>query len=179
MRTIITFLLICLSLASQGQEGINQLDSLGKKHGTWIIYLNDQWKAAKDTSAATYYRYTWYDHGVNVYPMGAGGEKGWTLVSPEGSTQTGKMKMLDGEYKWLDEKGRVRFVHYLNKGKYVWYKEFFPSGELNTLFDYTKKCDGQPHSWYICVYDKKGTIKYEDYTRKDEKGNWPVMRGQE
>jgi len=84
---------------------------------------------------------------------------------------------LDGEYKWYDEKGRLRFIHSLNKGEYVSYKEFYPSGTIHQQFDYTKLWDNEPHTWCIYIYDKKGNLTTTTYMRKDKNGRWPSTRG--
>ncbi len=149
---------------------INQLDVAGKKHGKWIIYLDKNWAKTKDTTKASYYRYSFYDHGVHVYPMGECGGKGYTLKGPEG-------KILNGEYKWYDARGRLSSVHEFKNGEYISCKEYFTTGELQQYFDYTKKYQGQEQSWCVTVYDKKGKVILESYTYKDQKGHWPKMRG--
>lgn len=74
MKTITSlFLFLGLTLNSLAQtEKLNQLDPNGKKEGKWIVYLDDYWNKV-DSSKASYYRFTWYDHGVNIHPMGTGG----------------------------------------------------------------------------------------------------------
>jgi len=172
-------LLISLSAFSFSQaEKLNQFDDKGKKDGKWILYLDSKWNKLKDSTTAVYCRYTYYDHGVHSYPMGAGGKKNWICIRMgDGIQKIGKMILLDGEYRWSDPKGRTIYIHTLKNGEYLSYKEYYESGELHEFFDYTKHFEGQPLSWYIYVYDKKGKVTYEGWTKKDEKGNWPVMRG--
>jgi hypothetical protein len=178
MKTLLLLFTFLLSqLASAQSEKINQLDSAGKRHGKWLRYLDQNWKTTDDSSKAAYVRYTFYDHGINLYPMGACGKKGWKLEAPENPDKSSGIKMLDGEYKWYNEKGKLIFYHVFSKGEYVSYKEYYSSGKLHSSFDYTKHFSGQPHSWYMTEYDKSGAIKYEGYTKKDEKGHWPLMRG--
>ncbi len=171
------FFSLAFIINSFSQEKINQLDTEGKRDGKWIIYLDSTaWKRVKDSCNASYFRYSYYDHGVNINPMGRAGKKGWKLECFSNSEPpVGKIKLLDGEYKWIDSEGKVRFIHSFNKGEYILYKEFYPSGKLHTFFDYTKKWEGQPHSWYIYSYDKKGDLKYEGYVKKDKDGHWPSM----
>jgi len=161
VKIFLSFFCLGFSILSYSQEKINQLDKDGKNDGRWLVRLDDHWLIPKDTDKAVYCRYNFFDHGLNLNPMGAGGGKGWKCISTVNSTQyIGKMKLLDGEYKWYDKKGRLIFIHVLKNGEYVSYKEFYKSGELHEYFDYTKH-QGQPHSYYIYLYDKKGKVKYE------------------
>ncbi|HLC82527.1 MAG TPA: hypothetical protein VJI69_01775 [Bacteroidia bacterium] len=165
MKTFISFFFcICFTLFSYSQtEALNQFDESNKKDGKWIVYLNKNWREVKDSSKATYYRYTFYNHGRDVYPMGPCGKNGWKLESIANTTQTGGLKLLDGEYKWFDKKGRIFSIHILKNGDYISCKEFYPSGLIHQHFNYTKKWGDLPHNWCISVYDKKGNFKKEYY----------------
>jgi hypothetical protein len=177
---IITSLLFFFSftLLSFGQtDNLNQLDSSGKKDGKWIIYWDRNWRSISDSAEAIYYRYTFYSHGTNLYPMGPCGGKGYKLEKTgEGQDQQSKIKLLDGEYKWYDSKGKLSSIHVFNKGEYVSCKEYYSSGELNQYFDYTKKWQGQEHTWYLTIYDKKGGLIHDYYFRPDKNNLWPATR---
>ena len=166
---ILTFILF--SLVSFGQEKLNQFDQNGKKDGKWIVYLTEKtWKEVTDSSKAGFCRFTYYEHGVNIYPMGDGGGKNWKCEAKSENIQhIGKMIVLDGEYKWIDKKGRVRFIHVLKNGEYVSYKEFYRSGKISKYFDYTNLYMGQIHTYSMLLYDKKGVITYF-YMRSGEQG---------
>ncbi len=150
--------------------GQNQFDSNGKKNGRWTIYLNNNWKEISDSSKASFYRYNYFDHGANIYPMGPCGKKGYKLETPNNS------KLLDGEYKWFDEKGNLNSVHVLKNGEYVSCKEYFPSGQLSQHFDYTKKCEGHELGWTLFIYDTKGNLTLTSPLCKDKNGEWPLTR---
>jgi len=154
----ICFFFLCITVQSFGQELLNQFDQNGKKDGKWIVYLSEKtWKEVKDSSKAGFYRYTYYDHGVNIYPMGAGGGMNWKCeATPGNAQQKGRLKLLDGEYKWKDKKGRVRFIHILKNGEYVSYMEFYRSGNFAKQFAYLNHYKEQPHTYSISTYDKKG-----------------------
>jgi hypothetical protein len=172
----LTLLFLTLATLTFAQtEKINQLDSNGNKSGKWTLYLDKDWKVLDDSSNAIFLRYTFYDNGTNIYPMGPLGGKGYILKSQK--TKPVKPTLLNGEYKWYDRKGRLSSVHVFEIGAYVSCKEYFPSGELNQHFDYTKKCEGQPHGWTVYIYDKKGDIKQTVAICKDKNGKWPKMRG--
>ncbi len=167
----------CCVYLSDGQDTLNRFDKEGKKDGKWIVWLDKDWNKVKDSTTAIYFRYNYFDHGANLNPIGPCGGNNYKLeITPYSDQINKKVKILDGEYKWFDASGRLKFIHVLKNGEYISYKEFYPSGKLNTLFDYTKKYEGQPHSWFEYIYDKKGNIKYSDYFRKDEKGRWPASR---
>jgi len=175
----ITALLLFLGISSifYGQKAsLNQLDSSGKKHGKWIVYLDYNWKNMNESAMNVFFRYTYYDHGTNIYPMGTCGGKNYKLEIKANSLQKDTVQLLDGEYKWFDSKGRLSSVHVLKKGEYVFCKEYYPSGELSQHFDYTKKCEGQDQGWCVYVYDKKGKLTLQSPMCKDKNGHWPVTR---
>ncbi len=157
-------------------QKLNEVDNEGKRHGKWLVYLDKNWKRIDDSTKALYKKYTYYDHGVNIYPMGPCGKKGYRLEGPSSKKMTGNYEFLDGEYKWYDEKGVVRSIHAFVNGEYLACKEFFKTGELQQHFDYTKKCDGQEHGWTVYIYNKDGSIIMTSPTCKDAKGKWPKMK---
>ena len=148
---------------------INQLDSLGKRDGKWIVYLDNNWKHIEDSLSASHYRYTYYSHGTNIYPMGPCGKEGYKLES----SNIGRSKLLHGEYKWFDAKGRTTSIHILNHGEYISCKEYFHSGKVSQFFDYKKKCEGEIHGWHAYIYDDEGELLSEKIMCKDKNGHWP------
>jgi len=162
MKTIASLLIfLCAGISSFAQtEVLNRFDDKGKKHGKWTVYLDATWKEVNDSSKALYYRYTYYDHGENIYPMG-GVKKNFTLQSSSGKPKPtpGKPHLLDGEYKWLGKDGNVFSIHQLKQGEYIYCKEFFASGKLSQHFEYTKQFKGEAHTYAISVYDKVGQRK--------------------
>ncbi|MCW3085278.1 MAG: hypothetical protein JWP12_2644 [Bacteroidetes bacterium] len=179
MKTIfiLSTILLSFSAAYSQTEPLNQLDSAGKKDGKWILYLDYKGDKLKDSVDAAYWRYTYYDNGVHIYPMEGFISENGKIESTGNSKQTSKIKILDGEYKCFDSEGHLRFIHVFKNGEYISYKEFYKSGALQEYFDYTKHYEGQPHSWYIYTYDKTGEVTYEGWTKKDANGHWPPMRG--
>ncbi len=175
-KHLLSLLLLIVCVFSNAQ--LNKFDANGKKQGKWVRYLDMYWNTLEDSSKAVYFRYTFYDAGVNVHPMGAGGKhKGWKMRTTVDTAAQKGIKILDGDYRWHDPKGRLMYWHILKDGVYVSYKEYYETGELHTFFDYTKHVDGQPWSWYMIEYNKDGTIKHESFTKKDDKGNWPLLKG--
>ncbi|MGQ0827506.1 MAG: hypothetical protein ACT4ON_03820 [Bacteroidota bacterium] len=174
MKTKSIFTILLLSINTFIFSQINQFDAAGKKDGKWIIYLDKNWKKV-DSAKAIFCRYTYFDHGINIYPMGPCGGKNYKLEPT--SSEDKKIKLLDGEFKWYDGKGRLSSVHVFKNGEYISCKEFYSTRELNQHFDYTKKCEGQLHGWAVYIYDKKGNLKGTSFACKDKKGKWPSMRG--
>ncbi len=175
-KSIFTIFLISFTslIFSQTLE-LNQIDSKGKKNGKWTVYLDKDWNKINDSTKAMFCRYTFFDHGTNIYPMGPSGGNGYKLEPF--SEYNNKIAILDGEYKWYDAKGKLSSVHVFKNGEYISCKEYFPTGELSQNFDYTKKCEGQQHGWTVYIYDKKGNMTHILPTCKDKDGNWPKMRG--
>ena len=170
------FLLTSSTIIVAQTDTLNQFDPNGKKHGKWIVYLDQNWDKVKDSTKASFIRYTFFDHGKNIYPMGPCGGKNYKLTNFSTVSNDKRIKLLDGEYKWYNEKGNLSSIHVFKNGEYIFCKEYYPSGEINQHFDYTKKCEGQEHGWTVYIYDKKGNIKLTSPTCKDKDGNWPYMR---
>lgn len=178
MKTIFILLLFTFNVTISQVEQLNQFDANGKKDGKWIVWLDKDWRLAKDSMSAVYFRYNYFDHGSNLYPMGPCGGSGYTLqVINSGATKKGNAELLDGVYNWVNIKGHIRSTHVLKNGIYVSCKEFYSNGQLETHFDYTKKCEGQAHSSYTHCYDKKGNLKGSFPFCKDEKSGWPKSKG--
>ncbi|MFZ5551878.1 MAG: hypothetical protein ACOZCO_02090 [Bacteroidota bacterium] len=153
----------------QTDTTMNGYDDNGKKHGKWKVYLDEQWAEVSDSSKAIYIRHTYYDHGVNVYPMGPCGRKGWTLEmrSADSSGFAGN-KLLNGTFIWKDEKGVARSEHLLKNGEYISCKEYNSSGKLQQYFNYLQHYNNEPFTWFCHLYDKKG--KQKSYVMR--KGEW-------
>ncbi len=164
------FLIACFlfSLSVFSQEGVNQRDANGKKHGTWIVWLDKDWKLAKDSMSAIYYRYNYFINGKSMYPMGPEATK--VEANPNSHVKKGNALRLDGEYKWFDKNGKLRRVHVLKDGWYVSYKEYRSDGTLETVFDYTEHDRGQQYNWNIYSYDKKGNLKGRYSTNESDGG---------
>lgn len=159
-------------------EKLNQFDAKGKKDGKWIVWLDKYWDKVKDSTKAVYFRYNYFDHGASLYPMGPCGKKGYTLdVKSTSTVKKGNAMLLDGEYTWKDAKGNLSSVHILKNGEYFSCKEYYPTGELNQHFDYTKKCPGHVHGWGAYIYDKTGKLILTSWMCKDRDGEWPATKG--
>lgn len=167
MKTKILLFCVLFSFSLFSQESLNQLDANGKKHGVWMVWLDTNWKLAKDSTSAAYYRYNYFDHGASVYGMGPWGGKNWKMEGiPNKTVKKGNAKQLDGVYKWFNSKGQLVCEHILKDGWYVSFKEYYPAtGQLQTFFDYTKKFETQEYSWWLGTYDKNGKLTYEDWER--------------
>lgn len=191
-KTTSTILFFCITVFCYGQprvlppaeeiqtEKLNQFDANGKKDGKWIVWLDKDWKLAPDSLKAVYFRYNYWDHGANLYPMGNyGGSYKLQTVSENSQLKKGNAKLLDGEYKWVNEKGQMFADHVLKEGVYVWWKEYFKNGNLETHFDYAKKCDGtgQTHSYYMFLYDKQGKLKGSYPSCADKYGKYTGGKG--
>jgi hypothetical protein len=168
MRIILLFTLLIGFSNLSAQEPVNQYDSNGKKHGTWIVWLDKDWKLAKDSMSAVYFRYNYFDHGKSVYGMGPWGGK--LEAKTNSLVKKGNALMLDGEYSWYNAKGKLVCTHVLKNGWYVSFKEYYSNGQLQTFFDYAKKYKGQEYSYYFCSYNKKGELTFEGWEFADENG---------
>jgi hypothetical protein len=163
---IFLFLLSSVTFLNAQTDRLNQVDSLGKKTGVWIVYLNKNWKQVRDTNKAVFYRYKYYEKGIDIQSMGWCGKK-WNVSYTGGNGQQGGgITQLDGEYKWTDKKGGKRCIATFKNGECLTFKWFYPSGAPQSVWDYTKKYKDQPYSYWFAEYDKKGGVR-EYYFRKN------------
>lgn len=169
-QLLLLFLLGMIAIAHC--QDLNKYDDKGKKDGRWKIYYDKNWTVVKDSSKATNYWYTHYDHGKRIYTEASWGCKSCKFQDSLFSTDNSKIKLLDGKYTWYDKKGNISSEHYFVKGDPVWWKQYHPNGKLYLLFDYTKKCEGEPLSWYMYQYDKTGTLKNTMPISKGCGGTW-------
>ena len=159
MKKYLFFFCIGFAVLSHSQDKLNQFDSAGKKQGTWIVYLNNNWTEVNDSSKASFSRYTYCEDGRNMHPMGHC-DKNWKFVHIGGNDlKSGRIKLLDGVYTWTDNNGKTRCKAEFNNGECLYFKWFYPSGAPQSDFDYTKKWKDQPHSYSVSEYDKKGGVK--------------------
>jgi hypothetical protein len=172
MKVILFFVMLCLGSITYSQnEFLNQFDSNGKKHGKWIVWLDKNWKLAKDSMSADYFRYNYFNHGNSCNPMGPWGGKGNRLEGQANPVKKGNAVMLSGEYKWYNSKGELISEHVLKDGWYVSFKEYFPStGKLQTFFDYTQHDRGQNYIYSIETYNKKSELKYKGWAYEEYGG---------
>lgn len=172
------FFFLSLSICLFGQQStINQLDTIGKKYGKWIEYLNSKWFAMSDSTKAVFYRYNYFDHGEKIYTE-INYKSRHKLVCNDSIKQKNKrLILLDGEYKWYDKKGRLLSDDYFQKGDLVWGKSYtwgifrkkLTGKKIHEYFDYSKKYNGQPNSFYSELYDKDGNVK-KYYMMKGKNG---------
>lgn len=165
-NTVILLFLISLATFSNAQtKGLDQVDSSGKRTGEWIVYLNKYWKTVRDSNKAAFSRYSYYEKGIDIQVMGRCGKR-W-LIECDGKSLQKKagVTQLNGEYKWTDRKGKIRCLASFKNGECLSFKWFYPSGEIQSVWDYTKQYKEQPHSYWFAEYDKKGNAK-EYYFRK-------------
>jgi hypothetical protein len=172
MKAILSLVFVLFTLSLSSQETTNQLEN-GKKQGKWIVWLDKDWKLAKDSISAVYFRYNYYNHGESCNPMGPWGGK--LEAKANSSVKKGNAVLLDGDYKWYNSKGQLVCEHVLKNGWYVSFKEYFPSsGQLQTFFDYTQHYTEhdktQEHSYSITTYNKKGKQTFNGWASENQGG---------
>ena len=166
-KLIVVLFAINFVVVSQ-TEKLNQRDANGKKDGVWIVWLDKDWKLAKDSNVAVYFRYNYFINGRSMYPMGPCGGK--LEINSNSNVKKGNALRLDGEYKHYHKNGKVRFIHVLKDGWYVSYKEYRSDGTLETIFDYTEHDRDQKYSWSISTYNKKGEFKGKFWSYEEQGG---------
>jgi hypothetical protein len=171
MRPFTAFILfsVCFTTTHAQQGLINQTDSLKKKHGSWVIYLDQSWKETKDSVNAPYYRFTHFEHGVDTQPTGK--RKGYHLVNQA----TGHKQLLDGEYVWKDKNEVTRWVDVFRNGEPVSMTLFDKKGNKREYLDFQKQWRGVPNTYQIIIYRKNGKEEY--YYMRPVNKHWAAYSG--
>ncbi len=153
-------------------DSLNQYDAAGQKHGKWIVYLDKDWNKITDSTLACYSRYAVFIQGGNLYPMASWGKKDHTLQrnGTDLACKPGAGHMLDGEYKWYDDKRRIISTHILDKGMYTFYESYYSSGLVRSKWAYREQCGDIPEDYCIYVYDKKGNLTGKGTMPRDANG---------
>lgn len=174
MKFLIT-LIIGFAATSSAFAQLNQRDGKGKKDGKWIIYLDEKWKPVSDSSHAYYSRYTYYDHGVDIYPIGRG-KNSFHIAEGKTNAVKGKPLLLNDNYRWVDKDGTTRSTNNYKNGEPVQIQFFYANGKQSRDFEYTKSWKGVPHTYHVIVFDKTGTPNAYFYMRKERENDWFLRR---
>lgn len=151
------FLFLCATLSLQAQPSNRRTSE--KKQGPSLVYLDAAWFKVKDSTKAVYCRYTYFEKGENIYPMGPRDRK-WTLKhNGEETRMPCGARLLNGEYVWVDGKGRTRSIDHFDSGNYVKYQWFYKSGQINQVFNYREHWREQEHTYQVKLYSKTGHEK--------------------
>jgi hypothetical protein len=167
--------ILCMSAASFGQaEPLNQIDSVGRQNGKWVMYYDKYCSVVSDSNKASYYCYVYYLHGRRYVTKSSWGNKDGKLVDSVASPQVNRIKLLDGKYTWYDKNGKISTVCYYDKGELILSQWYYPTGKIHGSMDYRKRIEGQPHSGYITTYDKDGNMKgpFPISIYKDKRGKY-------
>jgi hypothetical protein len=164
---LLSFFFLMIALAGVSQT-IDQVDEHGKKHGTWKVYLDKNWKPVKDSTKSSFIKYTHFEHGYDIY--GSANYKGLSLSQPA------KGKLLDGEYKWIDKKGAIRFIEVYEKGYPVSLCEYEKNGVKRSFADYRTPWRSEPNTYRLSMFHDNKVQYY--FMRNGEKG-WNFYPGAE
>lgn len=128
-----------------------------------VVYLSTDWKIVTDKKDAVYLYYMDYQN-ENPKEIYYSNKKRLDYDKSNEIKTTDGIIILNGEYKWYDKNGKLLTHNRFENGVRVWCKTYTwglsgknRTGEkLHEYFDYTKKYDNQPNSFYCEQYDKKG-----------------------
>lgn len=166
-KTAFRLLLLCATLSLQAQPPSRENGK--EKQGPALVYLDAAWFKVKDSTKAAYCRYTYFEKGQDIYPMGPRDRK-WTLKHSGDETRMPcGAKLLNGEYVWVDKKGRTRSIDHFDAGHYVKYQWFYKSGQINQVFNYREHWRDEAHTYQVKLYSKTGREKIY-YMRKGPNG---------
>lgn len=139
------------------------------------LYLDQNWKKITDTAHYAYKRLTTIDDRTNIHPMGPYGKSNYVLRNNT-DTLSKNSKILNGNYIWYDQNGVKKSEHVFLNGELISTKEYRKNGKVKANFEYKSFPNEKGIAFYIYEYNKDMTVLRVSEVKKDEKGNWPVMR---
>lgn len=142
--------MVCLSShLALAQNGINQVDSEGKRHGVWKKYYNNdrvryvgRFEHGKEVGVFKFYSASNSDNPVIVKEFNDSNDMALvSFYTPSGALESkGKMRGKEREGKWLfyhpDGKSVMSEENYVNGKLEGVYKTFYPSGEPTEITYY-------------------------------------------
>lgn len=142
--------MVCLSShLALAQNGINQVDSEGKRHGVWKKYYNNdrvryvgRFEHGKEVGVFKFYSASNSDNPVIVKEFNDSNDVALvSFYTPSGALESkGKMRGKEREGKWLfyhpDGKSVMSEENYVNGKLEGVYKTFYPSGEPTEITYY-------------------------------------------
>lgn len=166
--SLITFRLPCLSQDNK----INQFDSQGRRNGKWLIYVDKNWKAVKDTNIASFKLYELFLNGKSNYHL-IGKRKHTGNLGSKIDTIN---KLLDGEYKWYDKQGILTDWYIFKKGDIVMQKHYSKNGDILDYSDYNITYDNEPYSFgmYLRDYRKSQSNVYTFFIYRKGNSGWAM-----
>ncbi len=180
MYRSILFLICFLNLGFlQAQDGINQTDADGERHGVWRKYYNNdriryagKFEHGKEVGVFKYYSASNSDNPIIVKEFKENSDLAEvSFFTPSGSLESkGLMRGKEREGKWLyyhaDGKSVMSEENYVDGKLDGPYKTFYPSGELTEITTYK---NGVLHGNYK-KYSIKGFL-YQDFNYERGKLN--------
>ncbi|MGI9533222.1 toxin-antitoxin system YwqK family antitoxin [Lutimonas sp.] len=180
MYRSVLFLICFLNLGFlQAQDGINQTDANGERHGVWRKYYNNdriryagKFEHGKEIGVFKYYSASNSDNPIIVKEFKENSDLAdVSFYTPSGSLESkGLMRGKEREGKWLyyhaDGKSVMSEENYLNGKLDGAYKTYYPSGELTEITTYK---NGVLHGNYK-KYSIKGFL-YQDFNYQKGKLN--------
>jgi YD repeat-containing protein len=154
--TILTFAFLTMNAQT------NQLNEKGKRNGDWKIYLDKNWKEVKDTNMAVYTRFAHYENGYETTMTGNRSDAKLTKPLPKDGKE-----LLNGEYKWNDKEGQLKYVDVFENGRQVTFT-YYKNGKMTEETDYRIKWRDQPNTYRMTVYKKDKTEYF--FMRNGPKG---------
>lgn len=182
MKFIITLLLISFSTLLVGQDTLNQLNSKGKKTGYWKVLLNDKVDPVDSLKDAYFYGIELWDNGVDVFKFHKHGS--WAsekMVFSGKFPQKGNPVLIDGTFKWFDDKALITSEEIYKNGKpffiksYSWDKEDPKISFFNEVLYFDRLLDNIPGTYYYEEYGYGGELKQKYWFRKGRRG-WRVYK---
>lgn len=175
----ICFLLFSLNASAQ-HDGLNKLNSKGKKDGYWIQYL-DSLVNPVDSADSYFVGYNLYDNGKKVFNFSDRSSiwKKYRLVYEGRLPEKGKPILIQGKFSWYSYETRLENEEIYKDGNPLFMKSYVcGKGDTTHCFNevlyFDKLYNNIPGTFYYEEYsDQRVVGKY--WFRKGKKG-WKCYR---
>lgn len=174
-------LLMCIQHTQAQTDSLNHRDSKGKKDGYWTVYLNEKLDPVDSISQASYIGYELYVNGDDVFSYHL---HRWSFSYMSYETpppKKGNPEILNGTFKWYDNKGLLRNEEIYKNGhpffikSYNWDSENPSISVFNEVLYFDKLLDGIRGTYYYEEYGYNNKLIGKYWFKKGKRG-WRVYK---
>lgn len=149
-------------------DTLNKYDVNKHRTGYWVEYLNKNLLPAENKKEAVFYRYAYFENGIEIFPNWVGGiyAPSNTILKFEDRTHLAKkdtVVLLNGKHQVYNKMGVLIGEDYYTNGMLKYSKNYYKNGQLSEYVDYRKKYNQIPFSFLNIGYTKSRQLWANEY----------------
>jgi antitoxin component YwqK of YwqJK toxin-antitoxin module len=145
--------------------------------GDYKLYLNAHLQPTSEDKTC-YYMFSFLYKGTDVWATGESWRKRGKLETSGATLPTeGNPQPLQGTFKWFSKNGKVLLAEetFLNGRQTGETRVYNSRGKLMKLYDYSRKWENKPWSFYMETYEHGNLVKSGFMFFNENKGSWETI----